>query len=369
MNASISTSSDVMPIQGLDDWDRRLARHDAFWDRACIDRPVAVIRIPKTCPPEFHVPEKRFASHRERWFDAEYVAQKALENVMSFEYLGDALPFAWPNLGPEVFSAYFGLELEYGPRTAWSVPNLRDWAKTEELVFSEDNFYWRKTLELTETLLEIGRGRFYTGLTDLHPGADALAAFRDPQTLNLDLLDFPDDVSRLLDHVTETFFDVYDRLHEKLQAAGQVQTTWIGMFSTRRFYVPSNDFSCMISKRMFDEFFLPGLASECRHLDVSIYHLDGPGALRHLDSLLRIEELNAIQWVYGAGNGKASDWLHVYRRCQDAGKGVQVGIHINELDTILENLKPEGLWLSIHGVKGRAQAAEVLKRLERTCRG
>ncbi len=46
--------------------------------------------------------------------DAEYVAQCALAGVMNTAYLGDALPCAMPNLGPEVFSAFFGCELEYG---------------------------------------------------------------------------------------------------------------------------------------------------------------------------------------------------------------------------------------------------------------
>jgi hypothetical protein len=119
----------------------------------------------------------------------------------------------------------------------------------------------------------------------------------------------------------------------------------------------------MISSRMFDEVFLPGLVEECRHMEASIYHLDGPNALRHLDSLLAIEELNAIQWVYGAGRGRASDWLDVYRRCQAAGKGVQVPMQLDELDTFMQHLRPEGVWINLAGVRDRDEAHAVLKRL------
>ena len=98
---------------------------------------------------------------------------------------------------------------------------------------------------------------------------------------------------------------------------------------------------------MFDDVFLPGIIKECRHMQANIYHLDGPNALRHLDSLLAIPELNAIQWVYGSGHGRASDWLEVYRKCQKAGKGLQIHLEPDELDTIIANLRPEGVWLGL----------------------
>jgi hypothetical protein len=119
----------------------------------------------------------------------------------------------------------------------------------------------------------------------------------------------------------------------------------------------------MISKDMFDDVFLAGIVEECRHLEASIYHLDGPGALQHLDSLLEIRELNSIQWVYGAGHGRASDWLHVYRRCQVAGKGLQIDIQPDELETLMANLHPEGVWLRINGVRNREQGETLLKRV------
>jgi 5-methyltetrahydrofolate--homocysteine methyltransferase len=63
----------------------------------------------------------------------------------------------------------------------------------------------------------------------------------------------------------------------------------------------SSDFSYLIGPAMFDEFVKPGLADSCRRLPHSFYHLDGPGQLAHLDSLLAIAELDGIQWVPGAG--------------------------------------------------------------------
>lgn len=351
-----------MPIEHIPDWERRLARQDAFWSCAIIDRPVVIMTLPKPAPECPWPKEKTYASMRERWFDTERVVDSALAAASNMDFLGDALPTAWPNLGPEVFSAFFGMEMEYTMDTSWGIPNLKDWAAADQLVLSKDNPYWKKLLEMTDALLEAGRGRYYVGISDIHPGGDALAAFRDPEQLNLDLLESPADVKRLLARINAVYFDVFDFYHEKLGAVGQAVTSWPGIVSSKKWYVPSNDFSCMISKEMFDEMFLPGIAEECRHMEASIYHLDGPSALRHLDSLLDIKELNAIQWVYGAGRGIASDWLPVYQKCQAAGKGIQLGIGLDELDGIISNLRPEGVWMSVQ-VRDRQEAETVLKKV------
>ncbi|MFW5858070.1 MAG: trimethylamine corrinoid protein 2, partial [Planctomycetota bacterium] len=296
------------------------------------------------------------------WFDAERIARQALHGVLNQAYLGDALPIANPNLGPEIFSAFFGCELDFGERTSWSIPNLTDWDEVDAVRFSGDNAFWKRMNEMTDTFLAIGRNHFYTGITDLHPGGDAIAAFRDPQHLAMDMIDCPERVQALLERVNEGFFRVYTHFADKLTAAGQAITCWAGIVSTKRWYVPSNDFSCMLSTEMFDQVFLPGIAEECRFLEASIYHLDGPGALQHLDSLLAIPDLDAIQWVYGAGNGRATDWLDVYRRCQDAGKGVQIHAGVDELDTLIDALRPEGVWLGV-GVPDRDAADAVLKKV------
>jgi hypothetical protein len=353
---------ELMPIEQLDDWDKRLARQDAFWSREIIDRPVVVITIPRA-EPRYPLPEREHVSPRDRWFDSEYVVERAFTDVMNTDHLGDALPHAYPNLGPEVFSAFFGCELEFGEETSWSVPCLRDWSEVGKLRFSEDNVYWRKVLELTDALLAAGRNRFYTGMTDFHPGADAIAAFRDPVQLNYDLIESLDEVKSLLPYITETYLKVYDFYYDKLTAAGQAICTWAGIVSSKKWLVPSNDFSCMISPKLFEEVFLPSIVAECRHYEASIYHLDGPNALRHLDSLLSIKELSAIQCVYGAGGGRASDWLHVYRKCQAAGKGVQMHLDLDEIDVLMDNLRPEGLWIGIHGVRDRREGEEVIRKI------
>lgn len=358
-------TSRLMPIENLPDWEMRVRRQDAFWSRAILDRPVCVLSYARH-PVAQPWPESRnWRTRRERWLDAEYVADSAVARTANTVYAGDALPTAWPNLGPEWFSALYGCAMEFGETTAWSEPNLHDWRDAGRLALSTDNVWWRAMLEMTDLLLAKGRGLFYTGFTDLHGGGDCVAAFRDPQNLCVDMLEARGQVVALLDRLLSDYLQTYDFWQGKLAAAGQATTAWPGIVSSLKWCVPSNDFSCMISKTMFDEVFLPGIAAECRHMEANIYHLDGPDALRHLDSLLSIPELNAIQWVYGAGHGRASDWLPVYQRCQAAGKGLQIGIGLDELDTMMTHLHPEGIWLSVGGVHNASEAEAVLKTVAR----
>ena len=353
----------VMPIEHIADWEQRLARQDAFWAGEIIDRPVVTFSLWHKDAVHPWPAEKKFASHRERWMDIDHMVESALAVTQNQIYCGDALPHFDPNLGPEVFSAFFGTELEYGEVTSWSIPNLQDWSEVDKIKFSEDNFYWKKILEMTDALLEAGKGKFYTGITDLHPGGDAIVAFRDPLYLNMDMIEAVDEVKALLPYITETYLKVIDFYYDKLTAAGQAITGWPGIVSTKKWYVPSNDFSCMISPDMFDDIFLPGIAEECKHMEASIYHLDGPNALQHLDSLLAIPELNAIQWVYGEGNGRASDWIDVYKKCQAADKGLQISLGVDELDFFMENLRPEGLWIGLCGVENEEHGEAMLKKI------
>lgn len=355
---------DWMPIDGLDDWELRLKRQDSFWDGEVIDRPCTVISFPQK-EPVVPMPESRHTTFEERWMDVEFQAQRALASVKNTVYMGDALPTVFPNLGPDFFPSLYGGEIVFEDRTSYIKPFLNNWADAEKVSFSFEHPYWEKMKELYAAYLEIGKNTFYTGWPDLHPGADCLVGIRGPQNMAVDLFDEPEAVKKMLRRVTADFFKVYDYYYEMLTAAGQLCTGWPGVVSSRKWHVPSNDFSYMIGPDQFDEFFLEGLKEECEHMEANLHHLDGPGCLRHLDSLLKIDSLNAIQWVWGAGNGEVTDWLDVFQRCQFAGKGIQLTALPQHLDVLMESLSPNGVWLQISGVTSEEEGAAILKKVSK----
>ena len=347
------------------DLEKTMQRMDAFWERSVLDRPVTQFYLEK--PREQHVllPNGQYANATERWLDVDYQAELTLAQLSNRLFLGDSLPVAFPNLGPEVLAAFYGCPIHFGDYgTSWTDPILKDWAIAHSLSLDLDNPYFKKLVELTDAMLEIGQGKFIVGMSDFHPGGDLLAAMRNPQDLALDLIENPEQVKELLIRLEPDYFKVYDLFYQRLIQAGHPITSWLDLASFGKYYIPSNDFSALISTKMYCEFFLPGIMAECRFLDRSIYHLDGPGALRHLDTILDIPELDAVQWVPGAGREIFSKWVQVYQKIQAAGKGILVYCEISDLELVMQTLSPRGLALAISGVPDAESGVNLLSRLE-----
>jgi len=351
------------------DFDAVLNRYEAWWDCAIVDRPLASIRFPKPKAECWTFPRKDFPSIRDRWMDTEYLVKTAEVGLRNTVHFADSLPVAWPNLGPEVFSAFYGCEMEYGEHTAWSKPILPDFSgeAVSKLRLDTNSFYFRKIMEMTDALIEAGRNKFIVGYTDLHGGGDAIAAFREPQELLLDTIEHPMEIKHLRDRITTDFLRVYDLFHEKLAAGGMPSTTWCPATCKGKYHVPSNDFSCMISDQAFEELFIPGIIRECQHMDRCLYHLDGPQALRFLDRLLEIPEIQAIQWVPGAGQDYWADWINVYQRIQSKNKALQINsIPAKDLPRLFECLKPEGVWISsVSGIANDQEAEAALRQISK----
>ena len=285
-------------------------------------------------------------------------------DIERLEFIGDALPVLWPNMGPEIFSAACGCGYVFGESTAWSEPAILDWERDAAGIrFDPEHPLFAATLRFTELLVELSRGRYIVGLTDFHPGGDHLAALRDPANLAMDLIDEPDRVKAMLSQAQAEYYRAYDILLAPIAAAGMPATAWINAPAFGRYYIPSCDFSALISRAQFDEFFLPGLVDECEFYDRSIYHLDGPGAIRHLESILSIPGLDAIQWVPGAGHEELAPWIPLLTRMRAGGKSVMLYCATRELGLVFDNFRPEGIWIVPTDVDDETTAREVLRRV------
>ena len=337
-------------------------RMAAWWEHEIIDRPTIQVTAPKANPKP--LPNKQHASLRERWMDIDYQVECADINAANTYWAGDQLPSYMPNLGPEILTACYGAPLNFTENTSWSEPILHDWADIPKLKIDPNNEYLRCILEMTRCACEVGRGKFIVGITDIHPGADLAASFRDPQQFCIDLVQEPACAHELLKRIYTTFFDFYELNDKVIRAAGQtITTSWLPLFAeNQRYYIPSNDFSIMVSNAMYKAFFLPELLAEMEWLDHSIYHLDGPGALRHLDTLLDIDDLDAVQFVYGDGAKPASRWMDVYKRIEAAGKGMHMAVEPWEIDLFMENLDPEGVMMQTSASTSE-EADQIIHRI------
>jgi len=351
-----------MQLEGKDNLDQALARHRAYWRREVIGRPVLWITAPNgekrreiPAPPTI----------KERWTDPDYVFDCVREWTRTTYFAGDALPTYEPKLGPSVVNGWTGAEIVYAEDTSWVHPYVADVEKLGELRIDRAGEAWRLYTRLLERSVADGRGRWVTGYPDLHTGSDALSAARGPEQFAVDLIESPEAVRRGMARMTALWKEAVDEVGRRVLPEGQGTANWMSGWSDRRFVVVGqNDFTCMVSPEMYREFFLEDNVECCRHVEHTLYHLDGPGALVHLEAILGIRELGGVQWVPGAGNGPMTKWIPVLQRIQAAGKNLHISASAAELPQLLRELRPEGLLIH-SSAKSRREADELVRAAER----
>ena len=114
--------------------------------------------------------------------------------------------------------------------------------------------------------------------------------------------------------LTPLWFEIYEGIHRSIREKLIGSSTWLSAWSPGRWYPTSCDFVALVSPQMFDEFILPDIIAEVEWLDQSLYHLDGPDAIVHLDSLLNIPKLGGIQWGPGAASSSMLHWIPLLKR-------------------------------------------------------
>lgn len=282
------------------------------------------------------------------WFDVERQVELYARSVAGRRFHGETFPIFCPNLGPDVYAAFYGAELVFGDVTSWSIPPVRDWDDITRLRFDPANEYFQKLEEITRYALERCKGQFLVGYTDLHPGLDCVAAWRDPQQLCFDLIEHPDKVRQLGELAIADFHWIFDHFDAMLKAEKQPSSCWLGVPSFGRMHVPSEDFSALISPAFFREFGLPLLQQEVSGMTHNVYHVDGKGVARHLDAILSVPAVHAVQWVQGVGdNYPILQWVPFIQELQARRVPLIVDLDKTDLEAFMAAVRPEGLFLWI----------------------
>ena len=336
--------------------ERALQRNEAWWRGELEDYPLLWVYASDAKPGP---PMPRVSNDAERWTNVDLAMAVAESRIARTYFAGDCLPTYNPWLGPDQFAAWLGADLTLRPQdnTSWVVPFVPSLDARAEWTIDPGNKWWKLYCDLLRESVRVGKGRWATAFPDLHTGIDALSAMRGPENLLVDLLENPDGVLAAMNQMTALWKQVVDYVWDILRNSGQGTTNWTGGWSEKRFVcVGQNDFTCMISPEMFDRFCLNDTAECVNHIDYSMYHLDGPGALRHLPRLLEIDRLHTVQWIHGDGQPPHSHWLDMLKSIQRAGKSVQILYNLayvqkldirKELEVVCTSLDPTRLFIGL----------------------
>jgi 5-methyltetrahydrofolate--homocysteine methyltransferase len=307
------------------DWSRLEEAWTAWWNGE-LDRPLVVLTT-KT-----PVPGVNWAADGEWETLTRFAPDTPVETLLdagerwlqATHYYADAYPRWWPNFGPGIVGALLGSPVEYRPRTTWFHPVGVASLAELNVAYDPDNAWWRQVQAVTRGAIARWGGVLTIGYTDLGGTLDILASLRGTEDLLLDLYDAPDEVARLVPQITQLWLRYYRALDALIAPAGRGASAWGPCWFPTNGYFLQCDLSYMVSPRVFERYALPDLAALCAAMDYPVYHLDGKGALPHLDLLLSLDRLRAIQWQPGDGQPRADGWPDVLRRIRAGGKLCQV---------------------------------------------
>lgn len=341
-------------------WPEARERLVKWWAGEKTDRVVAMVQAPRRDAPKRawrgEVPDK--------YTNPDAVFNNLDAGLATTYYGGEAIPGHWVYLGPVPLSGYMGCDMEFRPDTVWHPPCRDSWEGAENVAFDPNNRWYRLLHELTAASVKRARGEYFVSGQGFGCVSDVIADMWGSENLLMAMSDRPDTVRAVTRKLTDISRRLYDEVHA-LTAPHQDGTfDWLYLWAPGRTWTLQSDLCCMLSPTMFREFVLEELRQEAEHVEHAFYHLDGPGAIKHLDDLLSIEALRGIQWVPGAGTSRdPMDWIELFRRVQAKGKKLLIYCPPERARPLLDKISRRGVCLGI-GCADQAAAEQTLRELD-----
>jgi len=301
---------------------------------------------------------------RQRWLDVEFQARVFVDSLDETQFLGETFPVFWPNLSAVVYNLFLGQDAVFDDVTAWTHPCVDDLANLPDLRVRWENEYFLAVEALTRRALDVAEGEFLVGYTDMYAGIDCTMGLRGMERMCIDLVTQPEQIKRLIDLAFAEYPQVYRHFDDVLKAHGQPSVTWMNLPSFETFNVLACDFATNIGTKHFDEFCMPVIRREAELFRHNVFHMDGPGVARHVDSILTLPNLAAVQWVQGYGvDAPIMQWAPLIEKIQRTGKSVIVDLRLDEIDDFAKAVDPRGIMLWVPS--DPEDQPDVLERLKR----
>jgi hypothetical protein len=182
------------------------------------------------------------------------------------------------------------------------------------------------------------KGKGIVSITDIHSGGDGLASLRGTEEFLLDLMLHPEKIEECERFLRKMWFDVVEELFTLSTSEGQEGSSGFLGWGPGKVCPLQEDILAMISPPMFKRFFLDAIIEQTGYLTCSMFHLDGPEALPHLDLLLCFPGYPVpTAWAY-AELDRLRETAHGLTRTVICPKILRASLRRNEPDKVAAQL-------------------------------
>ena len=351
--------------QSVDETKRNFMK---WWRGEDFGRPLFNLTSRPPRPPGAPRPVRRRTAGQPFRLDAAQRYENIKRNFDESTLYGDTLPFTGISMGVGCMAAFLGCEPVFADDTTWMNPIVDESvgiSSLGRLTYDPDNFWWAEHLRETGKLAKLCRDEgFIVTIPDILENFDILGLLCGSQNMCYYLMDEPELVADYINQIDDLYFEYFDRLYDLIKDEGGGNGSLFNIWSEKRTLKIQCDVAVFLSPKQFDDLVIPSFEKQLSRIDNSLYHLDGPDAIRYLDSILTLKNLKALQFTPGDGNPPPEKeiWYPIYDKVRAAGKSIWVYATgddpIDDSRKLIERYGTAGVYLLY-----RNQDEEFAKRL------
>ena len=289
----------------------------------------------------YNLPEElKWKDMEDKYLDPDRMVARYRYFCETHEFLGESFPNIPIDLGPGSMALYLGSGIGYNEDTVWFTKCYEELEDAPELKFDPNNEWFVKHLAIAKRCKELAGDDFLVDMPDLMENLDVIASLHGTTETMCDIAVEPEEITQRIEEIEKAYEPVVDQFYDAIkdENGGNAYTVF-QIWGPGKTAKVQSDVSVMISPETFREFVQPSLRRQTEKLDHALFHLDGAGMIRHLDAILEIDGIEALQWTSGDDkpDGTMPEWDEIYDKTIAAGKSIWVKVYTGEFEDWIRN--------------------------------
>jgi len=339
--------------EAIPDWARLRERYLAFWRNEVADECIiAHIQNPNPHRPE---PEPwMLAASKEKYLNPEMLF--ALQNWRraAWNWHADLFKYRTASYGANIFAGFVGGHPVFGEDTVWHEPVINSLDEADRLHFDEDNYYWKKHLEMVGFYSQKLAGVEQFGMSDFGGPTGWISALMPTENFLVAALEDSDRMRDLALRLARESNQAYDILYPRITRRNDGIANWMPVWSDQRMGTLEDDMAINFSPGLYAEVFLPALREMAGHTEHTTVEWHD-GCSQHLDTLMGVPEIDLIQYGHDPNSPAFTSKIPEMQRIQASGKKLFIScVEAHEVETFIRALDPRGLMMIINTASDEA---------------